>query len=220
MTEYLEEVEPFVSELRKQALDHLEQKISPIEDRPWSELSQEIIALDRQLQKVNAWRAQDQQGAVYLKISCILLATYRTLQSLFESEDDLLDIIQEFITETYIGQEMDAFLQDHFGISPDVPDEAWERLCENHIAKSRERFGGNWVFEKGIRDQRRFFVNVRKCGFADFFLNHGARGLLYTLCASDYTWADGLKKYNIRFERPTTLSEGSDACRFQFFRNE
>jgi len=219
MPDYLEEVEPFVSEIRNQILNRLEQKISPMEDQPWSELSQEIIALDRQLQKVNVWRAQDQQGAIYLKISCMLLATYRTLQPLFEYDDNLLDIIREFITETYIGQNMDAFLQDHFGISSDAPDEAWERLCENYIAKSGERFGCNWVFEKGIKDQKRFFVNVSKCGFADFFLNHGARDLLYTLCASDYTWGDGLKEYNIRFERPTTLSEGSDACRFQFFKN-
>jgi len=28
-----------------------------------------------------------------------------------------------------------------------------------------------------------------------------------------------LKKYNIQFERPTTLSEGSDACRFKFFKH-
>jgi len=219
LPDYLEEVEPVVSMFRKQIINHLEQKISPMEELQWPELSQEITALDRQLQKANVWRAQDKQGTIYLKISCMLLASYRILQCLFENEDSLLDIIQEFITETYIGQNMDAFLQNHFGISPDSPDEAWERLCENYVAKSSERFGCNWVFEKGIKDQRRFFVNVSKCGYADFFLNHGARDLLYTLCASDYTWGDGLKEYNIRFERPTTLSEGSDACRFQFFKN-
>ena len=219
MPDYLEEVEPFVSEIRQQGLNLFEEKTSPLVDQPWSELSQEIVALDGKLQKINVWRVQDQQGAIYLKISCLLLAVYRTLQPLFENEDDLLDIVQEIIAETTIGQNMDAFLQDHFGISPDAPDEAWGKLCENYIAKNRERFGCNWVFEKGIKDQRRFFVNVRKCGLADFFLNHGARDLLYTLCASDYTWGDGLKKYNIGFERPTTLSQGSDACRFQFFKN-
>jgi hypothetical protein len=85
--------------------------------------------------------------------------------------------------------------------------------AKDHILK------GIKIFEKGIKDQRRFFVNVRKCGFADVLLDHGARDLLYTLCATDYTWGDGLGKYNIRFERPTTISEGSDACRFQFFKN-
>jgi hypothetical protein len=220
MPDYLEEVEPFVFEIRKQILNRLEQKISIMEDQPWSELSEEILALDRHLQKVDAWRAQDQQGAIYLKIACMLLAIYRTLQPLFENEEKFLDIIREYITETYIGQNLDAFLQDHFGISPDAPDEAWEKLCENYLGKSNERFGCNWVFERGLKDHRRFFVNVKKCGFADFFLNHGARDLLYTFCASDYTWGDGLKKYNIRFERPTTLSEGSEACRFQFFKDD
>jgi hypothetical protein len=220
MPDLLEEVEPFVSEIRKQSLDLLEQKIAPLGNQTWSGLSDEIIVLDRHLQKVDAWRAQDQQGAIYLKIACLLLAIHRTLQPLFDNGEELLDIIQAHITETYIGQNMDAFLQDHFGISSDAPDGAWKTLCENYLVKANERFGCNWVFEKGIKDQRRFFVNVKKCGFADFFLNHGARDLLYTLCASDYTWGDGLKKYNIRFERPTTLSEGSDACRFQFFKDD
>ena len=69
-----------------------------------------------------------------------------------------------------------------------------------------------------MRDERRFFINVRKCLFADFFLAHDARAVLYQLCATDYAWGDALGEYNIRFERPTTLSEGSDACRFQFFK--
>ncbi|MGD8764524.1 MAG: L-2-amino-thiazoline-4-carboxylic acid hydrolase [Desulfobacteraceae bacterium] len=219
MEDFLDEVEPLVSEIRKQGLRRFEEKISSLVDQPWSELTQEIFALDRQLQKLNSWRVQDQPGAIYLKISCMLLALYRTLKPLFENEDDLLNIIQETIIETNIGQDMDAFLQDHFGISPDAPDDAWDTLCKNYIVQGSQRYGCNWVFEKGIKDQRRFFVNVRKCGFADFFLDHGARDLLYTLCASDYSWGDGLKKYNIQFERPTTLSEGSDACRFQFIKN-
>ncbi len=219
MPDYLEEVEPLVSEIRKEGLNRFESKISPFVDQPWSNLIQEIDVLDQQLQKLNAWRVQDQQGAIYLKISCMLLALYSTLQPHFENEDDLLSIIQEMITETNIGQDVDTFLQDHFGISPDEPDGAWDRLCKDFIVGASQRYGCNWVFEKGIKDERRFFVNVRKCGFADFFLDHGARDLLYTLCASDYSWGDGLKKYNIQFERPTTLSEGSDACRFQFFYN-
>jgi len=218
MADHLDEVESFVSEIRKQGLSRFEKKISPLIDQPWSELSQEITAIDNQLQKLNTWRAQDQQGAIYLKISCMLLALYSSLKPLFENEDDLLKIMQETITVN-IGADMDAFLKDRFGISPDAPDDAWDSLCKNYIIKGSQRYGCNWVFEKGIKDQRRFFVNVRKCGFADFFLDHGARDLLYTLCASDYSWGDELKKYNIRFERPTTLSEGSDACRFQFFKN-
>lgn len=219
MTDYLEEVESIVSEIRIQGVNRFEEKVSALVDQPWSELFHKIIALDEQMRKVNAWRVHDQQGAIYLGISCMLLATYRTLQPLFENESDLLGITQEIITETVIGQNMDAFLLDHFGISPNAPDQAWEKLCENYIPNSNLRFGCSWVFEGGIKDNQRFFVNVRKCGLADFFLDHGARDLLYTLCASDYTWGDGLKKYNIKFERPTTLSEGSDACRFQFFRN-
>jgi hypothetical protein len=218
MSDFMEQVEPLVSEMRKMVLGELGQRLSSLVEEPWSQLAQEISELGGALEKVNSWRIQDQQGAIYLKISCALLAAYRTLERHIENKEKLLDTLRAIITAAYIGQNMDTFLSEHFGISPDAPDEAWDRLCENYISKARERFGSAWVYEQGIKDQKRFFVNIRKCGFADFLLAEGARDLLYMLCAMDYTWADGLEKYRIRFERPTTLSEGSDACRFQFFK--
>ena len=113
---------------------------------------------------------------------------------------------------------MDAFLLDHFGISPDAPDEAWDRICAEFITRSEKRYGSGWVLEQGIRDERRCFFNYRSCGFADFFMDNDAREVLYLVCATDYIWGDALEKYGIRLERPTTLSEGADACRFQLFR--
>lgn len=218
MPGFMEQVEPLVSEMRKMVLDQLEQRLCSLIEEPWSELTEEITHLGQALEKVNAWRIQDQQGAIYLKISCALLAVYRTLEHRIGNKDKLLDALREIITAVYIGESMDAFLSEHFGIFPDAPDRPWDTLCENYIPKARERFGSAWVYEQGIKDQKRFFVNIRKCGFADFLLAQGARDLLYVLCATDYTWADGLEKYKIRFDRPTTLSEGSDACRFQFFK--
>ena len=60
--------------------------------------------------------------------------------------------------------------------------------------------------------------NITKCGLADFFIGQDAREVLYIFCAADYVWADALEKYGIRFERPAILAEGSEACRFQFFK--
>jgi hypothetical protein len=38
------------------------------------------------------------------------------------------------------------------------------------------------------------------------------------ICALNYAWSDALEEYGIPFQRPTLLSEVSDACRFPFFK--
>ncbi len=219
MSEQLAEVEPLAVELRNQVLDDLGRRVYPRRKRSWVGLRQEILRLDPVLQEANAWRAADQQGALYLKVSCTLLAIYRTLVPLFEDRQELLGIMKEVIDEANFRGGMDAFLLGHFGISPDAPEDAWNQICTNYIRKGRERFGATWIIvEQGIKDHRRCFFNYPSCGFADFFLDQGAREVIYLICATDYTWGDALENYGIRFERPTTLSEGADACRFQLFK--
>jgi hypothetical protein len=184
----------------------------------WPELAQEISGLTVALERSNAWRAQDQPGAIYLKISCSLLAIHRTLQPRFENPQELLDALKSVIDDFAFPDGVEAFLRERFGVSPEVPGGAWDHIRSGFLEEGRERYGCGWTYEQGIKDERRYFVNVRKCGFADFFLDNDAREVLYLLCATDYIWGDALEEYGIRFERPTTLSEGSDACRFQFFK--
>jgi L-2-amino-thiazoline-4-carboxylic acid hydrolase len=217
MSELLDRMEPFAEEMRREVLEDLGRRISPIVEQPWDALRQRIHRLDPVLQEASAWRVKDPQGAVCLKVSCTLLAIYRTLSPLFEDKQELLAIMKAVIDAIHFKGGTDAFLREHFGICPDAPDDAWDQICTNFISKGQERFGSGWVVEQGIKDQRRCFFNFTKCGFADFFLAHDAREVLYLLCATDYIWGDALAKYGIRFERPTTLSEGADACRFQLF---
>jgi len=217
MSELLEQMEPLVVDMRNQVLDDLGRRISPIVDPPWDALLRVIHRVDGVLQEANAWRLKDPQGAVYLKVSCTLLAVHRTLSPIFTDKQKLLSVMKDAVDAINFKGGMDAFLLDHFGISPDAPDDAWTQICRNFISKGRERYGSGWVVEQGIRDHRRCFFLFRKCGFADFFLENDGREVLYLLCATDYTWGDALEKYGIRFERPTTLSEGADACRFQLF---
>jgi hypothetical protein len=218
MSELLDKVEPIAAGMRKEVLAHLETRLTPLLDETWPELEREISDLTGVLERSNAWRAEDEPGAIYLKVGCLLLAVYRALQPRFEERGELLDVLKSVIDEIAFRGGMEEFLRSRLGISPDAPAEAWDRLCANFLAWGREQYGSGWVQEQGIRDARRYFVNIRKCGFADFFLDNGAREVLYLLCATDYVWGDALEDYGIRFERPTTLSEGSDACRFQFFK--
>ncbi len=219
MADLLKEMEPMAVPMRSQVLDELGQRVEPLVAAPWEELRDEIGRLDSVLQEANAWRVMDSPGAVQVKVACTVLAIYRTLLPHFEEKQILLDQIKAVINVINFQGGMDAFLLGHFGISPDSPDEAWDRLCTNFIPMGRQRYGSAWVVEQGIRDERRCFFNFRKCGFADFFLDNDAREVLYLLCATDYIWGDALeKKYGIRFERPTILAEGADACRFQLFK--
>jgi hypothetical protein len=218
MSELLDSVEPIAAEIRKGVLADLEARVSPLLDESWPELEQEISGLTVALERSNAWRVQDQPGAIYLKISCSLLAIYRTLQPQFDSRQELLDVLKSVIDDVSFPSGVEAFLLERFGVSPDAPGEAWDRVRAGFLERGRERYGSGWTFEHGIRDERRYFVNIRKCGFSDFFLDNDAREVLYLLCATDYLWGDALEEYGIRFERPTALSEGSDACRLQFFK--
>ncbi len=80
--------------------------------------------------------------------------------------------------------------------------------------------GLNYVHD--VRDERRVFVNIERCLFNEFFRRNGAPEITSVLCAVDHVWVDELSKpeYGVRFERPTTLARGDDACRFQFTKTQ
>jgi hypothetical protein len=218
MSNSLDNIEPIVVEMLNKILEDIGQQIIHLVDRPWEEISPKIINLAKALEKANAWRVIDQQSAMFLKISSLVLAVYRTLSPLFTDKQELLDTLQSTLKAVFFSEGTEAYLLKRFGISPDLPEEAWNQVCANFKNYGEEQFGNAWTYEQGVKDHKRCFVNIRKCGFADFFLDNGASEVLHLLCVLDYFWADALEDYRIRFERPTTLAEGSDACRFQFFR--
>ena len=73
-----------------------------------------------------------------------------------------------------------------------------------------------------IRDGRRNFVKIERCFFNDFFRENRAPEVTSLYCALDKVWADVLEeqRYGVRFERPTTLANGDDACRFRFHKRD
>jgi hypothetical protein len=218
MADFLEQIEPIAIEMRKVVMDDLKARAAHRIDTPWPKISELIRDFELSVEKNNAWRVEDEKGAVHLKVGCTILAIYRTLGPLFESQQELLDIIKQMIDQVAFSGGGEAFLINRFGLDPRNPSNAWDHLCSNFLRNGQEEYGVSWQYEQGIKDHKRFFINIRKCGFKDFFIENGAREVLYLLCAADYVWADALEKYNIKFLRPTTLSEGSDACRFQFFK--
>ena len=218
MSDFLERIEPMAREVIAKVMDQLRARVEPVSGEEWPAIVREIEAGEQTLVQANAWRAKDLQGAISLRVSCLVLAAYRALKGRFDDHEALLGLLRRWLVDVNFREGTAAFLLEHFSISPENPDKAWESLCDGYLARSRARYGQGWVFEQGMRDDRRFFINIRECAFADFFLAHDARDVLYLLCVNDYIWGDALEAYHIRFERPTALSEGSDACRFQFFK--
>ena len=200
MTEFLEEMEPLAEEMRKQVLAELEQRVTPLVAPPWDELRQQIIRLDAVLQEANGWRAKDRQGTVYLKVACTVLAIYRTLLPCFQDKQALLAHIKAVIDLINFQGGMDAFLLDHFGISPEHPDEA---LGANLLGLHKKESGKvrEWLGRRARHQGRPALLlqlpQLR--GFADFFLDNDAREVLYLFCATDYIWGDALEKYGITF---------------------
>ena len=111
-----------------------------------------------------------------------------------------------------------GYLEGRFGISNDAPQDACLRISENFERRGEERFGSTFRYAAAVKDARRNFVNIERCFFNDFFRANKAPEVTALFCALDKIWAEALEqgRYGVRFERPTTLAKGNDACRFQF----
>ena len=109
-------------------------------------------------------------------------------------------------------------LADRFGISEDVPEEAFTQIAANFKKRGEEQYGKGWTYVQDVQDERHSFINIEKCFFNDFFCANGVPEMTLICCTTDSLWIDELEqpRYGIRFDRPTTLAQGDDMCRFQF----
>ena len=151
----------------------------------------------------------------------MLLATYRSLRSSLGDEKRTLTLLREALTGR-IRQQITVYIQARFGISHDAPGEAFHHVSQNFKSRGEASFGRSFRYVDDVRDDRRVFVNIERCLFNEFFRRNGAPEVTPILCSLDNVWADELSKprYGVRFERPTTLAKGDDACRFQFTKTE
>jgi hypothetical protein len=116
--------------------------------------------------------------------------------------------------------DMPSYVAQRFGIASDAPHDAFDRIAENYLPRGQQLFGSGFTYVEAVHETDRSFTHVRRCLFNDFFRRHGAPELTSIFCTLDSVWIKELHqpKYRVRFERPTTLARGDDACRFQFSR--
>lgn len=191
-------------------------KITALRGRAWDEIEVAAGARVKSLVEQNAHRASDAPTRQWLQTSSQVLAVFQELQPLAGSSE-VLSILREALTAPF-KESVSQYLVNRFGISGDAPEEAFARIAENFKRRGEERFGEAFVYVQDVQDATRSFTNIHKCFFNDFFRANGAPEVTSIFCALDNVWADALResRYGVRFDRPTTLAQGDDVCRFQF----
>jgi hypothetical protein len=198
-------------------LNEVKPQIADLRGRPWEEIVEAVRARAAEHAERNVTRVIDGPSQQWLLLSSLVLAAYQELQPLLGNTQEVLTILYNAMAAPYKAQ-LPAYLAERLKISPDAPHEAFARIAENLRTGGQERFGNAFIYVQDVQDETRSFTNVNKCFFNDFFRATGAPEVTRIFCGLDNLSADELHKpqYRVRFERPTTLAQGDDACRFQF----
>jgi len=198
-------------------LEAVRSQIPDLHGQSWEEFTSTIRAHAATLAQQNAARVIDNPSQQWLMVSSLLLATYRELQPVVGDVQEVLAILRSAMAAP-IQARITTHLEERFGISQDAPADAFSLIAENFKRRGEERFGKAFTYVQDVQDGTRSFINIEKCFFNDFFRANGAPEVTPIFCAMDYLWAEELEQphYGVRFDRPTTLAQGDDRCRFQF----
>lgn len=200
-------------------LSTLSQHLSQTFPERTATIIQNIEETARPIREANQARVVDEPSQHHLELTSLILASYRVLVPIMQDREAILTLLRNVLAEPLQSQ-MQTYLTQRFGIDPTIPAQAFGAAAENFKQRGEQRFGKAFQYEQEVQTPEQSFVNIRRCFFNDFFRTNGAPELTPLFCFMDTLWADALHegKYNVRFERPTTLAAGDDMCRFQFTR--
>lgn len=169
--------------------------------------------------QAHSGRVVDAPSEGWVMLCAHFLAAYRMLRGIADDDAQAVAILAEAARLPF-AQQIPAYLASRFGITQDAPEEAFDRVAHNFKIRGEMRFGATFNYMQAVQDPDRSHIHITRCFFADFFVANGAPAVTPVLCALDMVWAEELAhpRYGVRFERPTTLAAGDDACRFQFTR--
>jgi hypothetical protein len=196
-------------------------RLTSVELEVWEAAQVSVRSDATRIAEENVHLAVDPAAARWIELSSMLLATYRSLRSSLGNERRTLTLLREALTGPF-REQITSYIEARFGISQDAPKEAFRCVSQNFRSRGKVSFGRSFRYVDDVQDDHRAFVNIERCLFNEFFRQNGAPEVTPVLCALDNVWADELSKpkYGVRFERPTTLAQGDDACRFQFTKTE
>ena len=167
-----------------------------------------------QLRQAHQTMAVDTPAHVHLLMTAYVLAGYRVLQEHGVEAQTARALLQEAFSG--MGRRwIRLFTWWQMRRARDPLDS----LRRTARRRARSDYGATFQFsEEG--DAQTFTLHVHRCFYYDFFRRNGHPELTTIFCAWDRNWADAIdpERDGVRFERPTTLAEGHDACRFVFRR--
>jgi hypothetical protein len=164
------------------------------------------------------WQGTGDPSRRWLVLAWSVLAVYRALRP-FTGEKRALSLIGSVLSRQF-RKRSHAYMSDRFGIDPARPQDAFECISRNYKARGESLFGPRFTYVQVLQDHRQSHTHITRCLFNEFFKAHRAAEVVSLFCALDSIWIDELHqaRYGVRFERPTTLARGDDACRFLFSR--
>lgn len=173
----------------------------------------EIVDELAQLDAERACWAVDAQSAGHLKLTSLLLASYRVLMRKLPSEEATM-LLQKAFVEPW--RELTARVR----AALDTADDPFLFLSTASKEKEVRTYGPTFTFERERDDADAYLLNIRRCFYHDYFVAHDAAELTRIFCEWDRSWFDAIApdRHKVRFDRPTTLGYGGDMCRFQFRR--
>ena len=178
------------------------------------ELEADIRARQAEIEDRHAAWVEDEQSGFHLRFAALALAGYRTLLGVL-SEEEARDLVRRALIEPSRRWVLEGTRQalDH------APDPF---AVMTGISKDKEAsfYGRTFDFERPQDDEHAYLLNITRCFWHRFVAANGARELMPIFCDWDTNWMDAVEpaRHGLRFERPTTLGYGGDACRFWFIR--
>ncbi len=206
----------FIDTYKKTFFRYLTGKLSEIHIQGTDNLEEDICRLSDEIYAANTSLLTDPQASFHLFMTSLILGTYKYLKAKIEGEDEILDIVKYAFLEPGKGMDVEEFA----GIFKTSANPFADMVV---MAKDKEQstYGNTFVFEHEKDDGEAFYQNVTRCFYHDFFNAHGVPHLTSIFCSYDFIWMDIFKNGDFGFtvQRPATMGEGGDKCRFQFINN-
>lgn len=162
---------------------------------------------------------QDAASDSVIRIASYVAAGYVALRERGCAAESSVDALTQALAQwTLQNKERYTYLR--LGISKSAPEQAFAEVKKNFKQRGEERFGSHFVYEQDVLDDSKCYVNITRCLYNDYFRALGYPEATKVFCAMDILWAEEATQpmYRLHFERPTTLAQGQDKCRFQFSR--
>ncbi len=161
--------------------------------------------------------AVDAQGKEHLEFAASILASVHKLQGLLGGCEAARQFVGDALVSSFKLRAAEYVVR-RLGVNLDSPQTALPTIAANFIPRGDVLFGKGFRYACERSSPSEFCARIDSCLFDAFFRTMNAPEMTQLLCRLDIVWADALELNcpSIRFDRPTTLAQGDDTCRFLF----